>query len=93
MTVQKKSAKGLLMVGELGDGTYELHDQVDWSQEAKGALQTIYIDGTFMNEITLSEIRQKLNNLKFRKGDGKKGSRNFGSVRGWKSVSKITLKA
>lgn len=56
----KKSAKGLLMVGELEDGTYELHDQVDWKDEEKGALQTIFKDGKFYNKTTLTEIRQRL---------------------------------
>lgn len=58
----KKSAKGLLMVGELEDGTYELHDQVDWEDEEKGALQTIFKDGKFYNKTTLTEIRQRLRN-------------------------------
>ena len=58
----KKSAKGLLMVGELGDGTYELHDQCDWSQEDKGALQVIFDDGKFANATTLTEIRRRLSN-------------------------------
>lgn len=60
----KKSAKGLLMVGELEDGTYELHDQVDWKDEEKGALQTIFKDGKFYNKTTLTEIRQRLRNGK-----------------------------
>lgn len=59
----KKSAKGLLHVGDFGDGIhskYILSDQVDWKSEGTGALQTIYVDGDFFNETTLTEIRERL---------------------------------
>lgn len=58
----KKSARGLLMVGELGDGSYELHDQVGWYEEERGALITIFEDGVLNNEVSLSQIRERLNN-------------------------------
>lgn len=54
----KKSAKGLLHVSHCG--SYLLTDQVDWSIEKVGALQTIFEDGKFSNETTLTEIRQRL---------------------------------
>ena len=63
----KKSAKGLLMVeesGKLAVGSsveYNLVDQVSWEDEGKGALQTIYKDGKFYNQVTLTDIRKRLN--------------------------------
>lgn len=60
----KKSAKGLLMVDlneQMGLPEYELLDQVSWENENKGYLQTIFEDGKFFNEVTLTEIRNKLN--------------------------------
>lgn len=60
----KKSAKGLLMVGKRYGSEkedYYLIDQVDWNQESSGELQTIFEDGKFFNETTLTEIRTKLN--------------------------------
>jgi len=56
----KKSAKGLLAVGESFGGNLRLIDQVDWTAEGKGELETIFEDGKFINEITLTEIRKKL---------------------------------
>ena len=58
----KKSAKGLLKV-ENNLHSYQLVDQVSWEEEEKGCLQTIFKNGEFLNEITLSEIRTNLNNL------------------------------
>jgi nicotinamide phosphoribosyltransferase len=56
----KKSATGLLCVEELPDGSIGLYDKVSWATEDTGILQTIYNDGKFSNEITLSEIRETL---------------------------------
>lgn len=59
----KKSAKGLLMVGNRHGGEnagYYLIDQVDWMQENSGELQIIFEDGNFSNSITLTEIRENL---------------------------------
>lgn len=57
----KKSATGLLSVFEDdNDGAYQLHDHCDWETEAKGELQTIYHNGQFENQTTLTEIRAKL---------------------------------
>jgi nicotinamide phosphoribosyltransferase len=52
----KKSLKGLIMVDE----DHEVHTQCTWLEEAKGILQTIYIDGEFLNETTLTQVREKL---------------------------------
>jgi nicotinamide phosphoribosyltransferase len=52
----KKSLKGLIMVDE----NHEVHTQCTYEQENQGILQTIYEDGKFYNEITLSEVRNKL---------------------------------
>jgi nicotinamide phosphoribosyltransferase len=56
----KKSAKGLLHVGDFGDKGYILSDQVDWNSESSGALQVIFEDGKFYNQVTLTQIREKL---------------------------------
>ncbi len=55
----KKSATGLLCVEEV-DGKIGLYDKVSWNTENTGLLQTIYKDGEFENETTLTEIRKKL---------------------------------
>jgi nicotinamide phosphoribosyltransferase len=52
----KKSLKGLIMV----DKDHEVHTQCTWLEETKGILQTIYIDGKFLNETTLTQVREKL---------------------------------
>jgi nicotinamide phosphoribosyltransferase len=61
----KKSAKGLLCVREelfLGsdETSYSLDDQVDWEEEGLGVLQTIFLDGNYHNQVTLTEIRERL---------------------------------
>lgn len=56
----KKSAKGLLKVAKK-DGVIILQDQVDWADEKTGCLQVVFENGNFHNEITLTEIREKLN--------------------------------
>ena len=59
----KKSATGLLCVQKnRKTGEYVLLDKVSWGQEIESELQTIYEDGDFQNQTTLTEIRQKLNN-------------------------------
>jgi nicotinamide phosphoribosyltransferase len=58
----KKSAKGLLRVA--GDETcFLLEDQCTWEHEATGKLKTIYLNGQFENQTTLTEIRKRLTNL------------------------------
>jgi nicotinamide phosphoribosyltransferase len=59
----KKSATGLLCVETLPDGKIGLYDKVTWNTEDTGLLQTIYKDGVFHNQTTLTEIRKKISNL------------------------------
>jgi len=55
----KKSAKGLLRVA--GDETHMLlEDQCTWEHETTGKLQTIYKNGEFYNETTLTKIKEKI---------------------------------
>ena len=56
----KKSATGLLHVTKHNENGYMLVDKVSWETEANGELQTIYKNGEFYNETTLTEIRQQL---------------------------------
>ena len=56
----KKSAKGLLRVGKNEDGEITLFDQVNWYDVSKGMLKTIYLNGQFANQTTLTEIRERL---------------------------------
>jgi nicotinamide phosphoribosyltransferase len=56
----KKSATGLLQVTTGDNGKYQLNDKVSWGVESTGAMVTIYKDGQFMNQTTLTEIREKL---------------------------------
>jgi len=55
----KKSLKGLICVTE----EHEVLTQCTWEQEEQGLLQTIYEEGRFCNETTLSQIRERLNSL------------------------------
>lgn len=59
----KKSAKGLLCVEKGVEGDYILTDQVEWEDEEEGALETIFKDGKFVKEVTLTEIRERVNKL------------------------------
>jgi len=57
----KKSATGLLSVfKDDNTGAYQLHDHCDWETEDKGELQTIYKNGQFENQTSLTEIRERL---------------------------------
>jgi nicotinamide phosphoribosyltransferase len=58
----KKSATGLLRVTTGEDG-YKLVDRQTWASEQTGELKTIYSDGNFYNQTTLTEIRGKLGKL------------------------------
>lgn len=55
----KKSAKGLLRV----TNNMVLHDGQTWEGEKEGILQPIFKDGEFLNQTTLTEIREKLNGI------------------------------
>ena len=56
----KKSAKGLVKV-EREKGEYVLYDQVSEEEENKGELKVIYEDGKFLDKISLTEIRERIN--------------------------------
>jgi nicotinamide phosphoribosyltransferase len=58
----KKSLKGRVNVVMEGD-EYHVNTQCDWEQESQGFLQTIYEDGKFLNQTTLTEIRDRINIL------------------------------
>ena len=55
----KKSLKGLIMVDE----NHEVHTQCSWEEEETGILHTIYENGKFYNETTLTQIRGKIDQL------------------------------
>jgi nicotinamide phosphoribosyltransferase len=59
----KKSLKGLISVHETEDGDHSVGVQCTLDQEKEGILQVIYEDGKFYNQITLSEIRGKIETL------------------------------
>ncbi len=56
----KKSATGLLAVYDNYEGGLTLIDKASWETENEGKLKTIYKDGKFYNEITLTNIKNKL---------------------------------
>jgi len=56
----KKSAKGLIKVDLVND-EYVLVDQASPEQENEGQLQVIYENGKFVNQVTLQEIRERIN--------------------------------
>jgi nicotinamide phosphoribosyltransferase len=56
----KKSATGLLHVTRNPGGDYFLIDKVDWDIEEVGDLITIYKNGEFQNQTTLTQIRERL---------------------------------
>lgn len=55
----KKSLRGLIMVDE----QMNVHTQCTPGQEATGLLQTIYEDGKFYNQTTLTEIRKRIQSI------------------------------
>lgn len=57
----KRSHKGLMMLVESDDGKFTTKDQVTWDEEARGALDTVFIDGTLLDECTLDEVRERAN--------------------------------
>jgi nicotinamide phosphoribosyltransferase len=56
----KKSATGLLFVGKDDNHQITLYDKVSWEEEKLGLLKTIYKDGEFQNQTTLTQIRERL---------------------------------
>lgn len=55
----KNSACGLLQVEQTDDGIV-CHEQVSWEEEAKGMLQTIFLDSEVRNVQTLGQIRERI---------------------------------
>ncbi len=55
----KKSAKGLLRVEREGD-TFVLYDQQTLKQETQGCLRSVFLNGSFVNEDSLDEIRARV---------------------------------
>lgn len=56
----KKSATGLLGVFLNGDDSLRLEDRLTWEQEELGILKTLYKDGKFYIDTTLTKIKEKL---------------------------------
>lgn len=56
----KKSARGLLRV-ELVNGEYTLFDDQTEDQEKLGCLEVVFEDGKLIKEVSLAEIRKRLN--------------------------------
>lgn len=56
----KNSAKGLLMVTKDDAGEFVLLEDVSVLDEMEGELQIVFVDGTLVNETSLSEIRARL---------------------------------
>jgi nicotinamide phosphoribosyltransferase len=57
----KKSLKGLMMVTQDDMGEYVVLEEMTPAEEGQGLLQTIYEDGEFHNQTTLTAIREKIN--------------------------------
>lgn len=58
----KKSAYGLLRVNQDAAGVITLEENVSWSRESGGLLQTVFKDGEADNIQTLAQIRARLEN-------------------------------
>ena len=57
----KKSAKGYLKVEKDQNGTLFMTDKIEHSEEARGLLRTVFINGTTPYLQTFEEIRQLAN--------------------------------
>lgn len=55
----KKSARGLLRVAAEGGG-YKLYDQQSEDAEKTGELDTVFLNGKLVREVSLAEIRERL---------------------------------
>jgi nicotinamide phosphoribosyltransferase len=56
----KKSAKGLVRV-DLREGQYQLVDGVSEEEENKGEMKVIYRNGEFSHQVSLANIRTRIN--------------------------------
>jgi len=59
----KKSLKGLQAVLHDDNGEYYVKSECTWEEEGLGYLQTIFEDGKFYNQTTLTEIRDRIDLL------------------------------
>lgn len=59
----KKSLKGLITVWPDEKVGYYVQSECTFEEESQGVLQTIYEDGNFHNQTSLTEIRNKLNSI------------------------------
>lgn len=59
----KKSARGLIMVYKDANGEYQIKDQCTWEEvrSERNELKTIFKDGKFFNQTTLTKIRSLVN--------------------------------
>ena len=55
----KRSARGLVRV-ERANGSYVLHDEQTWAQEAGGELVEVFRDGELLVDWTLAEVRARV---------------------------------
>lgn len=55
----KKSAKGLLMISNVG-GKYELRDQVTEREEKHGCLEVVFEDGKLISEVTHARVKARV---------------------------------
>lgn len=55
----KKSHKGLMMLVKDTNGKYTTKDGVTWDEEGRGELETVFINGTLLNETTLQDVRER----------------------------------
>lgn len=58
----KKSARGLIIVFKDANGEYQIKDRCTWEEvrSTRNELKTIYKNGEFFNETTLTDIRARL---------------------------------
>lgn len=57
----KKSARGLLQVYRQDNGVLALKDRCTWEEEQQGELRTVFKNGILMNDQSLAEIRNRIN--------------------------------
>lgn len=55
----KKSLKGLIRIND----DLTITEECTWVEEGQGLLQTIYEDGEFFNQTTLTEVRERINDI------------------------------
>lgn len=56
----KKSARGLIRIDRDFNGDYCLHDQQTWEAEARGHLETVFIDSRMQAEQSIDDVRLEL---------------------------------